>query len=140
MKAIRTLIKLYSRELDERRRSLATLQSEQDRVKAEKERTEQALKEGQTRAQEDTSLLFSLPAFIEGSRKHIWKLAGHIGELEVRILKLRHEISQIFGELKRYEIYEEMKEKEEEAKQSARETQALDEVGLRAFTYKENTD
>lgn len=137
MKAVKTLIKLYTRDLDDRRRKLAALQSEQDRLKEQKQRTEEALQAEQLRAQSDTSLLFSLPAFVEGTRKRIWKFANHIGELEVRILKARHEISQVFGELKRYEIYDEMKEKEAAQKLLRRENEALDEVGIRGFTVKD---
>lgn len=138
MKAVGTLIKLYQRELDARRRSLNEVLKEQDTFRQKQRNAEEALVTEQQRAQEDTTLLFTLPAFVEGTRKRIEQYATQIGLLEVRVLELRNEINHIFGELKRYEIYEEMKTNEADQKRALIEQRAMDELGLRGHVYKDS--
>ncbi len=50
---------------------------------------------------------------------------------------MRDEIAVIFQELKRYEIYDEMKNAEKKDKADKREQKLMDEMGLRSFTYKD---
>ena len=50
---------------------------------------------------------------------------------------MRNEIAEIFRELKRYEIYDEMKEAETKVKEDLREQKEMDEMGLRSFVYKD---
>lgn len=138
MKAIGTLIKLYQRELDTRRRKLKELQDEQEAFRQRQKDAEIALVEEQLKAQTDSTLLFTLPAFIEGTRRRIQHFAEQVGILEVRILEVRNEINHIFGELKRYEIYDEMKTTEADQKRAALEQRAMDELGLRGHTYKDS--
>lgn len=137
MKSIKTLIKMYTRELDDRRRKMNALQDEQERVRTRKVQLEAALIDEQKRAQEDPSLLITLPAFMESARRRIRNFAEQIGLLEVKIIEARHEIAMIFAELKKYEIYEEMKEDQAEQKEAQRLQQAMDELGLRSFTLKD---
>lgn len=137
MKSIQTLIKLQQRDLDDKRRILKNLLDEEALLEAKKEEFKSAIIEEQKRAQADMESAFTLPAFIQTTRRNIITLEDRIILTRKKVEQVRTVITAIFQELKRYEIYDDLKETEARAKESQREQGEMDEMGLRGFIYKD---
>lgn len=137
MKSIQTLIKLQQRQLDEKRRRLKDLLDQESMMIAKKEETKQSILEEQKRSMSDIQAAYTLPAFVKKARSDIETLENHIITVRQQADAVRDEIAVIFQELKRYEIYDEMKETEKKDKADKREQKLMDEMGLRGFTYKD---
>ena len=137
MKSIQTLIKLQQRQLDEKRRVLKELLDQEAMLVAKKEETKQAILEEQKRSMSDIQAAYTLPAFIKKARSDIQTMEDYMVGLRKQADAVRDEIAAIFQELKRYEIYDEMKETEKKDKADKREQKLMDEMGLRSFVYKD---
>jgi len=137
MKSIQTLIKLQQRQLDEKRRVLKELLDQEAMMVAKKEETKQAIMDEQKKSMSDIQAAYTLPAFIKKARSDIQTMEEYMVGLRKQADAVRDEIAAIFQELKRYEIYDEMKEAEAKDKADKREQKLMDEMGLRSFTYKD---
>lgn len=136
MKSIQTLIKLQQRQLDEKRRRLKELLDQETMMIAKKEEAKQSILDEQKRSMNDIQAAYTLPAFVKKARSDIQTLENHIITVKKQADEVRDQIAVIFQELKRYEIYDEMKELEAKDKADKREQKIMDEMGLRSFTYK----
>lgn len=137
MKSIQTLIKLQQRQLDEKRRVLKDLLDQEAMLLGKKEETKQAILEEQKRSMSDIQAAYTLPAFIKKARNDIQTIEEYMVGLRKQADAVRDEIAAIFQELKRYEIYDEIKETEKKDKVDKREQKIMDEMGLRSFVYKD---
>ena len=137
MKSIQTLIKLQQRQLDEKRRVLKHLQEKEELLRAKKEELKCSIIEERKKASGDLQASVTLPAFIKMTQQNIEIVGEQITLTQAQAETVRNEIAEIFGELKRYEIYDEIKEAEATLKESQREQKEMDEMGLRGFIYKD---
>jgi flagellar export protein FliJ len=139
MKSIQTLIKLQQRQLDEKRRVLKQLLDQEEMLKAKKEALKQSIIDERKRALEDVQTAYTLAAFIKMTEHQIEAIGEEIIQTQQKIETIRQEIAEIFNVLKRYEIYDKMKEDEIIFEENKREQKDMDEMGLRGFIYKDQT-
>ena len=137
MKSIQTLIKLQQRQLDEKRRVLKQLLEQEEALKTKKEAFKKSIIDERIRALEDVQTAYTLAAFIKMTEQNIELVSVQIIRTQQQVEEVRNEIAEIFRELKRYEIYDEMKEAETKVKEDLREQKEMDEMGLRSFVYKD---
>lgn len=124
-----TLIRLAKLQLDEKRKVLATIIAEEDRVKAEKAALLQKLEDEKQQSAEDFEAELSRGSFIKASLKKRDICDRNLAQLAMLIETAQAEVQTAFEEMKRYEIAEEARERREEKEAKKRETKVMDEVG-----------
>lgn len=136
MKSILTLIKLEQRKLDDLRRHLKSLQDEEAMLIAKKEELAQNLITEQKKAVNDLNAAQTFPAYQKFTKQSIASLGDLIITTRQRADKVREEIALSFGELKKLEIYRDVKTAETEEKSAKIEQKMMDEMGLRKFSLR----
>ena len=134
MKSLQTLIDLKQQELDEQRRILVQLEEEMERLKAqEAELKKELAREGDIASkQPDMARYFG--AFAQGNEQQQEQTREKQATINTLVEKQRDVITEAFAELKKMEIVKEKRETEEQANADRKETEELDEIGLRKFT------
>jgi len=124
-----TLIRLAKLQLDEKRKVLAAIIAEEDRVKAQRAALLNKLEEEKKNTAKDFEAELSRGNFIKATFKKRDQLDAQLKQLEQVIAAAQDEVAKAFEEVKRYEIAEEARRRREAKEQQRRETKALDEVG-----------
>ncbi|TVQ81708.1 MAG: hypothetical protein EA357_11780 [Micavibrio sp.] len=134
MGSLDTLIRISKHELDEKRRALKELY---DTLNAYED-AKQALKDGIAREQkaldgQEWNAHLTYAAFHRKSEKEIAELSKKIATVEKEIFVLRDEMLEVFGEMKRYDIANELRRRIEDEARRLAETKTLDEIALEIF-------
>ncbi len=124
-----TLIRLAKLQLDEKRKVLAAIIAEEDRVKAQKAALLQRLEDEKKQTAKDFEAELSRGNFIKATFKKRDQLDAQLRQLAGLIEAAQNEVRKAFEEVKRYEIAEEARERAEAKEQQKRDTKNLDEVG-----------
>ncbi|HZH28386.1 MAG TPA: flagellar FliJ family protein [Azospirillaceae bacterium] len=129
MSNLRPLIRLAKFELDEKRRQLAELHAESDRLHravvdldAEVEREREAADQSQIAAA-------AFGPYLKRARAQRQALLNSLAQLEARIAAMADELAEAFLELKRYELVQEARVQAAKAEWARKETVFLDEAG-----------
>ena len=128
MKGLATLIKLHKRMVDDLRRKMGLLESQKSQL-------QQASAKLQEELQREIALAAKQPemaGFFGGFAKRIQNrqkdIAGEIKKLDADMAKLQVEITEAFGELKKYEIARDNAKAREKEEENRKETIALDDI------------
>lgn len=140
MKSLATLIKLYSRQLDDRRREMVALELEKQQLEAALAAIREELKREQDAAAASSESRFAYSNYATANNKRQQQFIQEIGSLEVKIFQLAHTISLLFTELKKYEIALENKSRQLEAEETRKENIRLGDIALNSFSRKEKED
>lgn len=128
-----TLIRLAKLQLDEKRKVLAAILAEEERVKAERAALLQRLEEEKKQTAKDFEAELSRGNFIKATFKRRDQLDAQLRQLAKIIEAAQEEVRKAFEEVKRYEIAAEARARKEAKEQQKRETKDLDEVGSDRF-------
>ena len=137
MKALNTLIKLYRRQLDAGRREMVVLEEQRQQMEEslERLRSELAMEQKAAIASQEVRPFYS--QYAETNRERQQKLAQAIAEIDTKIYTLAETIAELFGELKKYEIALENKQKRLAEEEIRLENIRLSDIALGSFARKE---
>ncbi len=136
MKSIKTLIKLYRRILDEKRIELVKEQEFRDEVEEILLKQRAEMNEEKNLAGSSFEASFSYAPYFQRATKKEEKIISVIKQQDQKIEAISDEIFNLFGEVKRYEIISDIKEKEQEKEENRQEQIILDEVAINTHIRK----
>ncbi len=126
------LIRYRKYGVDEKQRLLAQLYREADELAQKKQQIQEQMMKETALAEEmgGAETLAYLGRYLEGARTKIRGLEAAISKMEVRIELAREEMRVAFAEMKKVDIVNENRKKEEAAEIKAKEEQELAEVAI----------
>jgi flagellar FliJ protein len=130
VKGLAALIRLHRWRLDEKRRELAELERLEDRLLESVRQLDREVAAEQAFAQQANMGGLSYGGFAAGIIVRRERLAASMAEIRQQMDVKTEEISEVFRELKRYEIARDQREKREQIEADRRAQAALDEVSL----------
>lgn len=133
IKAVKTLIRLHKRELDELRRRLGSLQNQKDQLLQASQRLDADLADEQRRAESMPEMAAFMGQYAQRIRERKERIAAEVAKLDEQMRVLSEDIAVKFSELKKYEIVRENWEKREREMAEKKESAQLDEVALQQF-------
>lgn len=140
MKGLPTLIRLRQRVLDALRRQLAELERQLEELMAEDRRLAEELERERAMAAEFPEMAGFYGNFAKGVEKKQLEIRLQAREVNQNIRKTRNEISEAFGELKRFEITRDNIAAAEQEAKDKQEQQSLDEIAIQKFSRKNKED
>lgn len=139
MADLEALIKLRRHGVDEKRRFIAQLYRETEKLEQQKKVIEDRMeKEIELARQMATpEVQASLGKYLEGARKKVKALEKSVQKMNVRIAAAQEDMREAFADLKKIEITQRNRDQREEAEGKRREGLELDEIALEGFRRKE---
>ncbi|HYM30952.1 MAG TPA: flagellar FliJ family protein [Candidatus Cybelea sp.] len=132
MKAMHTLIRLYRRQLDDKRRNLNDL----ERMKAEFEGQVRRLDEeiaAEQKCADSEETRFAYGTYAEAAARRRITLAKSIGDLDSQIKAAREEVAVAFQEVKKFEILHDQRQRRTRQQAERREQIAQDETSIQTY-------
>ena len=130
MTALDQLVRVHRWNLDEKRQKLAQLEHLRERLTGNIDALEAELRHEQEAASRSAVTSIALPAFIRATQDRRRKIEESIAGVDRSIAAARDEIMDAFQEFKKYETAHGNHQRREAQKQSKREQNAADEIGL----------
>lgn len=128
------LIRLHKHELDEKQKELKELYDRLEQLEKQQQKLLDAM-EREKRAVEENGgdIHFTYAGFRRKAEQERDALAGDIKKLEQKIFTVRDQMLDIFGEMKRYNIAQDLRLRLEADERRLAETKSLDEIALETF-------
>lgn len=123
------LIRLAKFELDEKRRQLAELHAESDRLHRAVADLDAEVVRERDAAEQSPIAAAAFGPYLKRARAQREALLNGIAQLEARIAAMTDEVAEAFLELKRYELVQEARIQAARAERARKETAFLDEAG-----------
>ena len=130
MTALDQLVRLHRWNLDEKRQKLAELERLRARLLGNIETLEVELAREQAAAMQSDTASLSLPVYVKTTIDRRRKIEDSIADVDRTIATARDEIAKAFQECKKYETAHDTHQRREALKQSRREQNAADELGI----------
>ncbi|HYD31805.1 MAG TPA: flagellar export protein FliJ [Azospirillaceae bacterium] len=130
---LKALIRYHKWRLDEKRRALADLHSLAERLREQLAALEAEIKAEQDAARQSTEAALTFANYIAQANFRKKTLASSIAQVDRQIDVATDEMSEVFQEVKRYEIAQEERNRREKEKIRQRETAMFDEVAASGF-------
>ncbi len=133
------LIKLRKHTVDEKRRALADLYRQTEKLAQQKKAVQDQMEREKKLAEEMATAEASayLGRYLEGARKKIKAFDQSIRKLETRIAVAQEDVRGAFAEVKKIEITQRNRKAREKAKKDKKDSQELDEIGIEIHRRKE---
>lgn len=140
MANLKSLIKLRKHTVDEKQRTLASLYSLAEDIENKKTTLITRLQEERAILNNNSPLemLAYFGRFSQNVQRMLEKLNAEKRKVEERIVVAQDDVRAAFAEMKRIEIVQKAREKEEKKKQSDKETREMDDIGIEGFRRKED--
>lgn len=139
MANLKSLIKLRRHNVDEKQKFLANLYREVEMIEASKNTLIERLRT--ERDVLDKSGILEMYAYFGRFSQNIQRMLERLNEekkkLETRIVIAQDDVREAFASMKRIEIVQREREREEKKEQADKETRELDEIGIDGFRRKE---
>jgi len=133
MKGLPTLIRLYQRELDGRRRRLAFLENRRDNLLASLATLEGRLVVEQETASDSVEAMFAYGPYARRFLMERDQFRKQIAKAEDEVAKARQGVTEAYGELKKYELAEAARARRTQAERDRAERIALDDMGVEIY-------
>jgi flagellar FliJ protein len=140
VKALSTLIKLYSRQLDEGRREMVVLEEQRQKMELRLQEMQAELLAEQTAVIQQPESRFAYSNYAKFNSDQQQRMIQAIGEMDVKIYTLAHHISLLFSEVKKFEIARENKIRRQELEEEHKEEMRLGDIALGNFSRKEQEE
>lgn len=133
------LIRLHKHELDEKQKELKELYDRMEQLEEQQQQLLDAM-DREKRAVEESGddVHFTYAGFRRKAEQERDALAKDMQKLEEKIFTVRDEMLEIFGEMKRYDIAQDLRLRMEADERRLAETKSLDEIALE--TFRRNTE
>ena len=128
------LIRLHKHELDEKQKELKELYDRLERLEEKQQKLREDM-EREKRAVEQSGddIHFTYDGFRRKAAQEQSILATEIAKLEKKIFTVRDQMLDIYGEMKRYDIAQDLRRRLEADERRLAETKSLDEIALETF-------
>jgi len=130
MKGLNNLIRLRKQKLDERRQKLVQLQSVAASFANQIATLERDAHQEAEKAGDHPESAHAIGAFVQATLARRDALRKSLSDMQVEIEALQAEISDAFGEVKRFEVVEERREIRARRARQRRERKIEDDIGL----------
>jgi len=128
------LIRLHKHELDEKQKELKELYDRLERLEEKQQKLlDDIAREKRAVEESDDNVHFTYADFRRKAEQEQNALASDMKKLEEKIFITRDEMLEIFGEMKRYDLAQELRLKMESDERRLRDTKSLDEIALETF-------
>ena len=132
-KGLHNLIRLHEWTVDERRRELGAHLREREQMDHAAEAMEQELRrEQQVAASDPDGMSLTFLAYYELYRYRRGQLERAMRQKDADILEARDILSRAYMDLKKYQVAQEVRDREEALEEARRDQARLDEIGLQA--------
>ena len=138
MADLHSLIRLHKHELDEKRRALGVLYTAMAAL--ERSRRDLAIafdREKEAMRASSGEVHFTFAGYAEQVRKKNEEIDKNEEALQKQIEEARDSLMETFGELKKYEMTQEERDRLAEEERNLKEAQAMDEIGLQGYRRKQ---
>lgn len=136
MKGLANLIRLHKLKLTEQQRKLNALQAVAQGFLSQIQTLDQTARSEADSAGANPDTAHMLGSFVQSSIARRRTLQGSLAEIEHEMAAIRSEVATAFSELKRYQLLEERRQKEEKRSLRKRERHTEDEVGMSIYRQK----
>lgn len=133
MADLHSLIKIHKHELDEKRKALAALYDAHDALATQKAQALNRLEAEKSAVSGSEDIHYTFSEFIRDTQNRIRDMDGEMEQLRDKIEGARDELMDCFGELKKYEMTQEERDRLEEEERKYRETLDLDAIGIESW-------
>lgn len=133
MKGIKTLIKLQKKELDERARKKAVLESQMVQLRTNINTLQDELMKEEKLLESMPEMGFAFSQYAEGNKLRQQQLEQSYAHIKRQVYQIEEEMQEFFGELKKYEIALEQKIKKQRQKEKRVEDKFLDDVAMNKY-------
>ena len=140
MKGLNTLIKLQKRKLDALRRTLASLESQKSQLQQAILVLQKELEEEIILAAKQVEMAHFFGDFSKRIKNRQLELTQEIRKIDKQITALRDEITEAYGEQKKYEIAKENALQRQRQEATRKETIELDEIAAQQFQRKQQEE
>ena len=142
MANLKSLIKLRKFNVDEKQKSLANLYSLVEDIENKKTALITRLQEERAAINHTSPLemLAYFGRFSQNVQRVLEKLNLEKRKVEERIVVAQDDVRNAFAEMKRIEIVQRQREKEEKKKEADKESRELDDIGIEGFARKDEDD
>jgi flagellar protein FliJ len=140
MSALDSLIRLHRWQVDERRRHLADLEGLATQLTEESQRLDREEARGQVAAAPSPEAAITYAAYARQLVERRRKLAQSQAEVVQQIARSRALLAEAFQEVKRYEIMEANRLRQQQRREERRQQQALDNLGIEEFRHRGGKD
>lgn len=130
MKALTTLIRLHTHQLDDKRRALAEAERRLGNAKAQRAALDEELVAEKSHAAEGGEGAYTYGAYLQAAKRRREAMDAGIAVLEKAAGEAREAVAEAFAELKKYEITKASRERRAQEEASRTEQNLLDEMGL----------
>ncbi len=140
MSNLRGLIRLYRWRTDEKQRVLAELHNQEDRLRADAARLEDEIKAEQDAARGNFEISFGYANFARAALGRRAQIAQAITQIQSQIATATEALAEAFQEVKRYELAQDERERQDKQKQRHKENEMLDETAAIGFRRRQRDD
>lgn len=133
MTALDSMIRVHRWVLDEKQRKLIDLRTLLEKLESDLEGLDSDLEAEREASGSSDEAGAAFPAYAAAALDRRRKLCETIANLEKETEAAREEVTEAFGELKKYEIASENRQSQESAKRKRRERINLDELGVSIY-------
>ena len=134
--SLKSLIKMYKHELDEKRQKLAKLYDVLDVLKDEQTNIENKFDIEKKILSESGDISFTFADYVEVIRRKLFDNAKKQENMEEAIEEAKDSMMDTFSELKKYEQTQKSREEREAEELKKKESLELDEIGIDGFRRK----
>lgn len=141
MANLKPLIRVRKHAIEQKQKYLAELYRQAEEQSGEKRRlTEEFAHERRTIQEMGADMLGFFGAYAKAVDIRMEEIDAAIARLENRIMVAQDDMRQAYADLRRIEIVQENREKQEAQERAKRESQELDEIGLDRFRARQEED
>ncbi|MDE1147574.1 MAG: flagellar FliJ family protein [Azospirillaceae bacterium] len=140
MKSLKTLIRLHKNEVDEKRRRLTQLREREEELTERRRQFEEQVEVERKLSGTSLDLSFTIAAYLKQAKiqRNALEQAKH--QLHALIVEAEEELATAFQELKRFELAEEERIRQEKAEFARKEALMLDEIAAQRHTRQHEGD
>lgn len=133
MADLSVLIRLHKHELDEKRQALAALYGDLALMERERRALEDEFAREKKEAEKMEEVHYTFAAYAETVQKRREEMDRLEAELSARIDVAKESLMETFGELKKYEMTQEERDRLAEEERRIRESKMMDDIGLEGY-------
>lgn len=138
MRSIETLIKIKKKELDEKRLEISSLETQKQEILSYSEQMAADLSAEEEFAARDPYAAMTFDSYRNKIKERQQNIKMTVKDIDRQANVINNEMSDIFTEMKKYEIILRKKIEEEKAEEKSKEEKALNEIALN--NYLQNSD
>jgi flagellar protein FliJ len=138
MADLSVLIRLQKHELDQKRQALAALNAALAEIEQKQRELERDYEREKQSLKKTNDVHFTFAQYTESVKKKRAELSRAKAELEKKVEEAKLSLLDTFGELKKFEMTQDERERLEEEERLFRENQELDAIGLEGFRRRDD--